>query len=238
MISGLITLAPMQEYEVSDVQSSTLGSLAVTVDGKVVQYCLAGSVALLPGKLCQGPAVVANHQNIAVASTAAIGDITVTVTLGATAATANQYAGGFLSVNDATGEGAQYEILSHPAADASASLVVTLRSPIRVALVAATSEVSLIANPANGIIVNPTTPTGKVVGVPIVDVPASYYCWVVMKGLCPVLNDGALTVGSAVSPSNAVAGAVENGVIAQGFVGNAYQTGVDTEYRTVNLNIS
>lgn len=228
----------MQEYETSSVQACTLGSLGITVDGRVAQYCLAGAVDLAAGKLCQGPAVVANHQNIAVAANAAIGDTSVTVTLGATAATANQYAGGFLNVNDATGEGLSYEILSHPAASSSGSLVVTLRSPIRVALTASTSEVSLIANPANGVIVNPTTPTGKVVGVPITPVTAGYYFWAIKKGLTPVLNDGALTVGSAVSPSNAVAGAVENGVIAQGFVGIAYQTGVDTEYRTVDLNIS
>lgn len=237
MLSGLINIAPMQEYEVSDVSSCTLGAFGITDDGRLFRYSKAAGTALDAGKLMQGPAVVANHQNIAVAANAAIGDTTVTVTLGATAATANQYAAGYLSVNDATGEGELYEILSNPAADASASLVLTLRNPIRTALVAATSEVSLTANPANGVIVAPTTRTGKIVGVAVADVPANYYCFLQVGGLCPVLNDGALTVGSAVSPSNAVAGAVENGVIAQGFVGIAYQTGVDTEYRVVDLNV-
>lgn len=231
-------------------QTSTDSSLATLVgtrwdlsDGREVMLVSASSATtVVPGKLYQDAAIVPNHQNLAttaVQAYSANGNVPakVTVTLGATAATANQYAGGFMVVNDATGEGQTLRIASHPAADASATLAITLEDAPSVALVAATSEVSLIPPHGKDIIIMPTTITGAAVGVGLYTIPASSYGFVTTKGLTSCLGDGNLTVGSAISPSNAVAGAVENGVIAQGFVGNAQQTGVDTEYRTVFINL-
>ena len=59
------------------------------------------------------------------------GDTSITVTLGATAATKDQYADGYIYTNDNTttsdrGEGQIYRIASNPAADGSATLAVTL----------------------------------------------------------------------------------------------------------------
>jgi hypothetical protein len=170
--------------------------------------------------------------NIAVAVAAAIGATSVTVTLGATAATANQYAGGVLIVNDATGEGHTYKIKSHPAADASAALVVTIEDPIVVALTTS-SEVSLIANLYSGVIVNPTTPTASPVGVAIYPVAANEYGWIQTKGIVSCLNDGGTTVGLAVAPSQATAGAVKTGATTLDSVGRAYQTATSTEYNAI-----
>lgn len=230
-------------------QSSTDASLETLVgsrfdlsDGREVVLVQAeAATTVSPGLLYQGPAIVPNHQNLdvtAVQAYSANGNTpaTVTMTLGATAATANQYAGGFLVVNDNNGEGQTLKIASHPAAASAGSLTVTLEDSPSVAITAA-SEACLIANQANGIIINPTTPTGAPVGVGLYTIAAAGYGFVVCKGTTSILADGALTVGSAISPSNAVAGAVENGVIAQGFVGNALQAGVDTEYRTVTVSM-
>ncbi len=215
-----------------------LGSRWDLADGReviLVQASAATTVA--PGLLYQAPAIVPNHQNNAVQANAAVGATSVSVTLGATAATANQYAGGFLVVNDANGEGQTLRINSHLANAGSATLVLNLEDAVVVALTTS-SEVCLIANPANGIIINPTTPTGIPVGVGLYPIAASSYGFLLSKGITSLLNaDAALTVGSAISPSNATAGAVENGVIAQGFVGRALQTGVDTEYRTCFIDL-
>lgn len=212
-------------------------------DGREVILVQAGSATTIaPGLLYQDAAIVPNHQNLAttaVQAYSANGNVPakVTVTLGATAATANQYAGGYMIVNDATGEGQTLRIASHPAADASATLAVTLEDGPSVALVAATSEVSLLPAHGNAVIIMPTTITGAPVGVGLYTIAASSYGFLTSKGITSCLGDGTLTVGSAISPSNAVAGAVENGVIAQGFVGNANQAGVDTEYRSVYINL-
>lgn len=236
-ISGPVLVAASDVFGNSAVQEHDLGALGVASDGRMFRYCKAGGTGLVPGKLQQGPAIVANHQNIAVAAAAAAGSTSVTVTLGATAATENQYAEGLLVINDATGEGYTYRIKGHPAADASAALVITLDDPILVALTTS-SEACLIANVYNGVIIHPTTPTNAAAGVPLKAITASYFGWLQTHGAVAGLNaDAALTVGSAISPSNATAGGFENGVIAQGFVGQALQTGVDTEYRTIFLNI-
>jgi hypothetical protein len=198
-------------------------------------------VAVDAGKLYQDAAVVANHVNIAVTAFTAYSNngnvpAKVTVTLGAIAVTANQYAGGFLLVNDNAGEGQTLRIASHPAANASASLVVTLEDAPLTDITTA-SEVTLLPAHGNGVIVAPTTLTGALCGVSLYTIAIGAYGFLVTKGVTACLNDGALTIGSAVSPSNAVAGAVENGVIAQGFVGQAVYTGVDTEYRPIFVNL-
>lgn len=229
-------------------QTSTDTSLATLVgtrwdlsDGREVMLVKAGAVDLVAGKLMQDAAIVANHQNLAVTAFTAYsanGNVPpqVTVTLGATAATANQYAGGFLVVNDNNGEGQTLRIASHPAAALSASLVVTLEDGPATALTTS-SEVCLIPAHGNGVIVYPTTPTGATAGVTLYPITAASYGFITTKGLTSCLADGAVTVGSQISPSNAVAGAIENGVIAQGFCGYANQAGVDTEYRTVFIDV-
>lgn len=213
-----------------------VGTRSESADGRQFVYVKAGASALVPGTLQQGPAIVADHQNIAVAAAAAIGATTITVTLGATAATANQYAGGYVVVNDVTGEGNTYLVSSHPAADASASLVLTLSDAVNVALTTS-SQVSLIANPYNGVIINPTTPTGVPVGVAVYAVAAGEYGWIQTRGAVSCLNDGNTTVGLAVAPSQSVAGAVKTGATTLDSVGSALQTAVSTEYNCISIRL-
>lgn len=231
-------------------QTSTDSSLATLLgsrwdlsDGREVRLGkVASGTTVVPGKMYQSAAFIADHQNLAttaVQAYSANGNVPakVTATLGATAVTANQYAGGFLIVNDATGEGQTLKIASHPAADASATCAFTLEDGPTTALVAATSEVSLVPPDGSGIIIMPTTATGAVFGASLYNIAASAYGFFVTKGITAVLGDGTPTIGSAATCSNAVAGAVENGVIAQGFVGTFAYTGVDTEYRAVIINL-
>ena len=221
----------------STTQQHPLGTLGETPDGRRFRYCEAGGTALVAGTLQQQVAIVANHQNIAVAAAAAIGAETVTVTLGATLASVNQYAEGFMVVNDQAGEGFTYKIKGHPAAASAGSLTLTLDDSIRVALTTS-SEVCLIANPYKDIVQHPTTPTGVAVGVPLFAMAIDNFGWIQTHGVVSCLSDAAPgSVGAALSPSNATAGALESGVIGQGVVGQALQTAVDTEYRAVFLTI-
>lgn len=232
-------------------QTSVDPSLATLVgtrwdlsDGREVRLVsVAAGTTVVPGKLYQSAALIANHQNLVVTAFQAYsanGNVPpkVTATLGGTAVTANQYAGGFLIVNDNAGEGQTLKIASNTAqTDTSGAVVITLEDGPTTAITTA-SEVSLVPADGANIIINPTTATGSLAGASLYNMAASTYGFVVTKGVTAVLNgDANLTIGSAVSPSNATAGAVENGVIAQGFVGRAVYTGVDTEYRAVALNI-
>jgi hypothetical protein len=197
--------------------------------------CFAVATALVPGQLQQAAAEVTNHQNLTPAA-AAIAASSVTVTLGATAATANQYAEGWLLVTVTPGQGYQYRIKSHPAADASATLVVTLEDPVEVALTTS-SRCDLVRNPWAAVIVNPTTATSSPCGVAVNNIAASSFGWLQTHGPACCLADGALTVGVNVSASNAVAGAMEAAVTAQAAIGHVMTGVADTEYGAVFLTL-
>lgn len=240
--TGPLALVANGAFQTSTDSSllTLVGSRWDTSDGRELILVRAGD-AVAAGKLYQDAAIVANHQNLAVTAYTAYsanGNVPakVTVTLGATAATANQYAGGFVVVNSSTGAGQTLRIASHPAADSAASLVVTLEEGATVAITTS-SKVCLIPPHGKDVVIFPTTPTGAAAGVGLYTIAAASYGFLTSKGLTSCLADGAITVGSAISPSNAVAGAVEGGVIGQGIVGNANQAGVDTEYRTVFVNL-
>lgn len=209
------------------------GERAVTPDGRSFRYCQAGATALVQGKLQQAPAEITNHQNLTPVA-AAIGATTVTVALGATAVTANQYAGGWVMVTVTPGEGYQYRISSHPAADLSTSVVLTLSDPIQVAWTTST-RVDLVANPYKGVIVNPATASSTPVGVAVYPITASYYGWLQVGGTANVLADGSVTVGTSLVASNATAGAVEALTGVQAVVGIAESGIATTEYGPVRL---
>lgn len=221
----------------TSTQQHNLGERAVTNDGRAFRYVKAGASDLVPGKLQQSPAEITNHENLT-PSAASVGDTSITVTLGATLATANQYANGWAVVTVTPGQGYQYKIKSHPAAAQSASLTLQLVDPIQVALTTS-SRIDLVQNPYSGVILNPATATSAPIGVAVYPITASQYGWVQVGGPASVLADGAVTVGNLVVASNGTAGAVENAVNAsteaQAVVGCALTGIATTEYGLVDL---
>ena len=116
------------------------------------------------------------------------------------------------------------------------SIVFQLEDPIITALTTS-SEACVIANPYNGVIINPTTPTGKPVGVAISKIAAGNFGWIQTKGAVSCLNDGGTAVGLAVAPSQGTAGAVKTGATTLDSVGSALQAGVTTEYRIIDIRL-
>ena len=220
----------------SSTQAHNLGERAVSNDGRAFRYVKMGAVAAVPGKLYQAPAEITNHQNLT-PTAAAIGDTSLTVTLGATAATANYYSSGWAVVTVTPGVGYQYKIKSHPAASSSGSLTLQLEDKITVALTTS-SRIDLVPNPYSGVVVNPTTATSSPVGVAVTAITASQYGWLQTRGPATLLADGAVTVGTSLAASNAVAGAVEAFTGVQAPVGIALTGIADTEYGAVLLGIN
>lgn len=229
--------------ETSSTKQAKLGTLGETIDGRKYRYAKAGAVALIAGKMHAAAAQVGNHVNRTVAAAQAVGDTQIQLNLGATAATADQYADGYIVMNDSTGEGIAYRVKNHVASAGSAALVVNLDEgePVQVALVASTSEGSLIANPWSGVVIAPsgTGVAQRAVGVANVAIPASNYGWLQTGGDCATLSDGVIGKGSGAILSDAVDGAVEvevAGTVTQR-VGFAPEATVDTEHRLVVLTI-
>jgi hypothetical protein len=225
-------------YASSSTASHALGERLVTADGRVFRYAKAGASALVAGNMIQAPAQIAHHLALT-PSAAAIDATSITVTLGATAATAGQYAGGWAVISTTPGNGYAYPIISNPAASASATLTVQLGAPLLVALTTS-SRVDLQANPYNGVIQTPvTTLTGACVGNAPYIIAASEFGWIQTHGPCACLVAGTPGVGLAVVVPATAAGAVvvDGAASATPVVGYMMSTGVDGKNNAVFLTI-
>ena len=224
---------------------SKLGTLMDAPDGGRFRFALNGSVALAAGRVVQAMVPIAAHLSCAVQAAAPAGAYTVSLTLGAAAVVANEYADGYLNINDGgadvTTEGYLYRIKSHPAAGSGGVLVVTLYEdcPVRIALTT-NSKGSLYHNPFYGTIIHPSPPTSRVVGVTRCAVPANNYYWAQTKGPASVLTEGALLLGDQVVASATLDGAVAPSAAAETdgpHLGQPMQVNLTTEESLVYLTI-
>lgn len=225
--------------DVTSDQQHVLGFSGHTADGRKFRYGKAGGTALAAGKLVVAADADANVVNKAVTAAAAIGSKEVKLTAGG-AVSADAYAGGLLHVNDATGEGYVYSVEGNTAGTSGNSYAITVRlkDPIKKALVASTSEVSLYKNDYDSVVISATDQADLPVGVPAVDVAANSFAWFQTYGEAAVLADEAVTRGQTVTIGTGTAGAVEaSDLIGEPTVGIASQALVDTEYSPVFLKI-
>lgn len=195
-MNGSINISAQDLYTASDVQQHPFGAIGVDKYGDLYRYTKVGAVAAVAGKMYSAPTQKTNHHNIAAyAAVTADGKLKkVTLTLGATAAVENEYAGGILVANDNSPEGEFYRISGHPAADASATLEVTVEQPFKTNI-ATTSEFTLVHNANNGAIVNAAF-TLRAAGVPAIDMTAAYFGWFKTRGVASVLIGTAATLGA------------------------------------------
>ena len=231
----------------SSTQLFPLGSELIYGDRKF-RYAQAGGVALTPGTLQQAKvAVGADHQDLTLTGAVSAGATSISIETAGTDLTLNQYAEGYLWVNDGTGEGQAFRIKSHPAHTHSsdATCVFTTYDPVVTALVAsATSQVSIQENIYKATVIAPHAETGDVVGVAPRPVQASYYYWVQTSGPAAVLVAGTVVIGNVVvralaSVDGAAAIEVAGGssLDVNPHVGRVIAAAANTEYALINLTI-
>ena len=233
-----------------------LGTRMILPDGRVFRYSFSNG-AVGAGKGVQSSIALANQDtDLAVNSAAAVGAKSVSITFGTSPNTdvvANQYADGYLFVNDVDGEGQLYRIKSadttdaHVAADVSASPEVDINlmdgDGIATALTTS-SQVGLLANPYKDVIITPAgAQTARCVGYTATEVADNEYFWAQTWGEAALFVDGTLVIFDSVRVSDGVAGAVENYATETGaeeqVVGFATNfLAATTEYQLVFLQIS
>lgn len=180
-------------YTTSTTQKYEVGTKLVYSDGRVFRYAKNGGVALAKAYMTTSEALVAravDELQTTYGTSAEIGDveIDIDVTTGGTWAD-NEYSGGFMIVNKATGIGDVYKILANAINDSDDTLMrVRLETPLRTAL-DATSELTLIKSPWQEVDVMPTTAEGTPAGIPLVAVAANSYCWLQTGGYAPCYVD-------------------------------------------------
>lgn len=214
-------------------------------DGREFVLVLVGASDIQDALICQSPAIIANHQNMAMAasSNVATASTSISVTLGGSAATANQYRGGYALINAGTGLGQTLKIASNPAqTSTSGTLVVSLEDALTVAVATADTKVSLIANPYSGVIVSPaSTLTGTLVGVTLYPVTAANYALITTKGVNALFSESniATVAGAGIIAAAATAGWGRSATGSSGLyqVGYAAQAAVSAESRGAVIDL-
>ena len=223
-------------YAESSSQLFPLGS-RLLYGNTVYRYGKMGAGAVTAGKCVTHAAAIAHHLDMAITADVAAGETVISVETGGTDITANQYAGGYLYVNDATGEGQMLRVKSNPAHDHSAdpSIEITCYDDLATALESDDTKVTLIPDPNSALIGQAATTTGATMGVTIIDMTAAYYGWFAVSGPATVLTSGTLVVGNHAVPLGAT-GAVgpAAGDVIQ-VIGTVMIVNVTTDYSLINL---
>ena len=258
-ISQKGSTGPLSLTASGSFQSSTDANLATLVgtrwdlaDGReVILVSVDSATTTTAGQLYQDAALIPNHQGLtttAVQAYSSNGNVpaTVTVTLGATALTANYYQGGFAIVTEGTGLGQTLKIASNPAALSSGTgVVITLEDAPNTALVAANSKISLVPAHGANVIVSPTTPTNVTAGIALYPIAASSYGFLCSKGIVSSLSDNKpAAAGIAIGPSVTTAGTTTlvtqtgtTGTLSSAVIGTALVLQVSAKCMPVFINV-
>lgn len=239
-LTGLPALYGADVHADDELQKFPLGAIGYARGGnKVYRYANNGGTELDPGKITIAAAVITTNVNQLVDVAAAIDATKVVMNVGAASVTKDLYAEGELCINDATGEGISYWITGNSAFESSGTGNVYLGEPITVALVADTSEASMIENNWKDILISVNDQSDMAVGVPNVTISANQYGWVQTRGLCATWADETINIGLSAALGSSVGGSVETKDVDDAFadVGIAQQAAVDDEYRLIYLRI-
>lgn len=226
-------------YEESAAAKHAFGDMCCLPGSRLFVYCKNGAVALTDGIIVQAAAPLANHKNRALNAAAAIGALKVQVAFGATAAAANYYSEGYLHFNDVAPEGTIYKVKSHLAISGSDNVWINFYDPLWKAATTS-SEVTLTKAKEDSVIILPNTGlTAPAVGVPLIDITASYYFWAQCYGPCPVLTQGTVVIGQPVTVGGTTDGAVGPcTAVTDARFGDVMQVNASTEYSLIFLKIS
>ena len=174
-------------------------------------------------------------------ATAAVsaGETAISVETGGNDLTLNEYADGYLWVNDVNGEGQTMRVKSNPAHDHSddPSVVITTYDALATALTTS-SQLSLIHNPYSGMVIAPATETGAVMGATVIDMTADYYGWFTVSGPQALLTVGTLVLGNIAVRSGGTDGGVApatDNVLTE--IGEVMAVNANTEYSLIWMNI-
>lgn len=227
-------------YEISDDSqlAGMVGDVKEMEDGRKFRLCKNSSnaTALAPGQLVQAKVSDDDADNIAI-DTASAGATTLGVTnpAGHENLSINELKDGYFCVNDgANEEGHGRKIKANTAADAGDDTTLTFYDALT-DLITGSSLGAWIYPIYKDVVLN--AGTGKVIGVSICDVTASYYFWVQVLGPCPVLASGAILKADRVEAHDSGAVIAHASSSVQAYVGTAMQAYNSTEYGYIWLNL-
>jgi hypothetical protein len=208
---------------------------AASAAGTVVAQDLSESSVVDTDNVVIAPASAASVPGESV-QPGAVGSTYVQLTLASV--TADQFAGGYLSITDDTGEGYTYRIAGNTATNdpVTGDIRLTLKDRIKVAL-DATSDIAitgcLYAN------LEPATQAVDevVAGVTVAVQAAADYGFVQTKGVASVLTDGVLVISDAVTTGSVAGSVAAVAAFTDHVIGQVIAIGDDTGHSAINLSV-
>lgn len=233
MENGFRLLSEQDINSLSTTKAVEYGAQGVTSDGRFYRYVgYGGTSTIAPGQLLVAAPYTANYVGLAITATTVAttpaqttasltaGSPFLVLTNGSTAITQDQFAEGYLAVNQTSGSNngpIVYKILGNTAAAATTGFVTVYLNqaePLRNAsvLVPGTDTATLYPSPYSA--PAPSSTAGRVIGVTPIQVvntaTVTNYGWVQTGGSVWLTNDagGTLTVGEGYAQSTSVAGSI------------------------------
>ena len=222
-------------------QRQVLGAEMAFPDGRKFRYVANGGTAIGEGLVVASEAPAGNHdEDLVITTSPSVGDTTISITLGGTAAAKDLYAEGYLFFNLAsTTPHEMYKIKGHALIASSGTGEITIDEPdgFQTAITAGTDTAGLIQSPYKDIVVAPAAVAGRFVGVTCADLEADYYGWVQVSGMATAKIDGTPAVGTLVGASSNHAGQLlAIGADTTPALARLHgKAGVDNEFHTVML---
>ena len=192
----------IHQVDIAAVQQFPIGTKLVR-DDSVYRYCEYGGTTAA-GDIIQAEAPDGAHDD-GDWGVNAIGTTSLTATTSLTLIE-NEYAGGFMCVENDTGEGYLYRVLSNTAVAGAVGGVIVLQAPGLAVATDATSDVKLVKSRFQEVIQMPTTVTGMLVGAGLGVGANGSFGWVQTRGPAAVLTDGTVVIGQHVRASDGTAG--------------------------------
>jgi len=239
-LTGFPQIAAQGIWEENSTAQHDIGSYIETADGRGFRYTKCGGTATVAGKVYQSSALDATNLQpsggLTPSAGVAIGGTEITVADSITL-TANQLAGGYMSIVVTPGQGYLYKIKGNTAVTAAVGAVITLDDPLQVAITTASNFI-VTPHKYSGIVIEPGTPTGAVVGVPHRVLTADYYGWIQTRGPASVLFTGSGVASEAVgSLQGGTSGSCAPAIAATNILGYHMATGITGEYALIDLAI-
>ena len=239
-LTGFPQIAAQGIWEENSTAQHDIGSYIETADGRGFRYTKCGGTATVAGKVYQSSALDATNLQVSGGFTpsadVAIGGTEITVSDSITL-TADQLAGGYMSIVVTPGQGYLYKIKGNTAVTAAASAVITLDDPLQIAITTASNFI-MTPHPYSGIVIEPGTPTGVIAGVAHRVLTAAYYGWIQTKGVASVLFTGTGVASEAVgSLQGGTSGSAAPAIAATNILGYHVATGITGEYALIYLTI-
>jgi hypothetical protein len=232
------------QFKVHTTQQLSLGQQMHFPDGRTFRYSRADpSTAVVVAKCYQAAVPAADNVHALITpAAAAVGDRTITVTLGAGAVAADVFRDGYLTVDlvGNTGFGYMYQIGPHGDLAASVAATIPIRGSVQVAIATTANSVSLVRNPyADIVLTAATAPTAMVVGISVKPIPVSNFGWIQTSGNCMCLTEGTVVIGQQLIPAVTATGAVVVQSTAESLtvptIATVTRVAIDTSYSTINL---